>query len=105
MSIPGKLRVTSSGYLANGVGGYVPLITPFTVDAHRDKGRGASPEARANAEEIAKHYNGYTELISAAQRLDSDLDLLTRGMGDQGERIYRSEAMIALRKLVSAFLA
>ena len=53
MYTPGPWHVTPEGYVSSDSHGFVPLITPFTEDAHRDKHRGPTPEAKANARLIA----------------------------------------------------
>lgn len=50
---PGPWRVTGPGYIGSTTNGYIPIITPYTDRANRDKHGGATPEAMANAHLIA----------------------------------------------------
>ena len=52
MHTPGPWRATHDGYISSD-NGYVPMVTPFREDAHRDRHRNPTPEAMANARLIA----------------------------------------------------
>ena len=72
---PGPWHVTPAGYISSHGHGYIPLITPFREEAHRDKYRGPTPEALANA-----------LLIAAAPKLLEKLKKLV-GRSDNGDVI------------------
>lgn len=46
-----------SGYISSENMGYVPLVTPFLVEANRDNQNGPTPEAQANAARIVACVN------------------------------------------------
>lgn len=46
---PGPWHATPAGHIASANHGFVPLLTPFTEDAHKDKFGNPTPGALANA--------------------------------------------------------
>ena len=68
MHTPGPWRVTHDGYISSD-NGYVPMVTPFREDAHRDKHRNPTPEAMANAEFVVLAVNSHPALLEALEGL------------------------------------
>lgn len=97
-------RVTEEGYLnapMNSAGGHaVPLCSPFTHKAHRDKHGGANQEARDNAELIARAVNAHARVVAttqAAAALLAKIDNITsEDFATGGDRVEREALRAAL---------
>ena len=78
-----------AGYISS-PRGYVPLVTPFSESANRDKRGGANPEALANAKLIIRAVNGFDALLAACK---SVLDWAETNIEEQK---HRHAAMIEI---------
>ena len=74
----GPFRVSSEGYICSELSGYVPLVTPFREDAHRDQHGATTREALANARLFAAAPD-LLEALESIARMTLDGETLEDG--------------------------
>ena len=82
----------SRGYIASDADGYVPIITPFTPDAHRDQHGNPSPEALANAELI----------VEAANFMHENPNLANLCLANKDLGVAYTDSLVVLRGVLDA---
>lgn len=71
----------SRGFISSDANGYVPLITPFREDAHREMHGNPTPEAQANAEFIVRACNSHDDLLKACESARATIKALCEELG------------------------
>jgi len=112
---PEPWNADSSGHIGSLQMGYIPILTPFTEDAHRDKFGGPTPEAIANARRIVSCVNalaGYNPnaigpFIEAIKKVIWDSDYLAgrQYVGGMKREQAEKNVLTSLAALRSAFAA